>query len=95
MDDLISRYELLNRMKENRKHYMRHQFYNEAEAWNTPILLVAEAPAVDAAPVIHCRECKYYEYGKDYLPYCNCPDGGIADYPEKDDFCSYGKSRED
>ena len=50
---------------------------------------------VDCVEVVRCKECAYYEIGKDYLPYCNNADGGIADYPMEDDFCSYGKRRAD
>ena len=51
-------------------------------------------PTVDAVEVVRCKDCKYYEIGKDYLPYCNHCDGGIADYPRKDDFCSYGERKD-
>ena len=44
--------------------------------------------------VVRCKDCKYYEIGKDYLPYCNHWDGGIADYPREDDFCSYGERKD-
>ena len=49
---------------------------------------------VDAVPVVRCKDCEYYEIGKDYLPYCNHCDGGIADYPREDDFCSYGERKD-
>ena len=47
----------------------------------------------DVVPVVRCKDCKHYEIGKDYLSYCNHCDGGIADYPRQDDFCSYGERR--
>ena len=56
---------------------------------------VTNAPTIDAVPVVRCKDCIYYETGKDYLPYCNHVDGGIADYPRADDFCSYGERRSD
>ena len=56
---------------------------------------IAAAPAVDAVEVVRCKDCIYYETGKDYLPYCNHPDSGIAYFPEEDDFCSYGERRDD
>ena len=55
---------------------------------------IDDAPTVDAVEVVRCKDCKYYEIGKDYLPYCNHCDGGIADYPRKDDFCSYGERKD-
>ena len=48
---------------------------------------------IDAVPVVHCKDCGYYEIGEDNLPYCRHPDGGISDYPQPDDFCSYGKRK--
>lgn len=57
--------------------------------------LIADFPMVDAVEVVRCKDCIYYEKGKDYQPYCNCFDGGISDYPQEDDFCSYGKRREE
>ena len=57
--------------------------------------LIADFPMVDAAEVVRCKDCIYYEEGKDYQPYCNCFDGGISDYQQEDDFCSYGKRREE
>ena len=56
---------------------------------------VRYAPTIDAVPVVRCKDCIYYETGKDYLPYCNHVDGGISDYPRADDFCSYGERRSD
>jgi hypothetical protein len=53
-----------------------------------------DAPTVDAVEVVRCKDCEYYEIGKDYLPYCNHCDGGIADYPRKDDFCSRGERKD-
>lgn len=51
---------------------------------------IENAPTIDAVEVVRCKDCVYWENGKDYLPYCNCSDGGIDDYPQADDFCSYG-----
>lgn len=48
----------------------------------------------DVVPVVRCKDCLYYETGKDYMPYCNHPDGGIADYPRESDFCSYGERKD-
>lgn len=48
-------------------------------------------PAIDAVPVVRCRDCKYYLRTDDGLPYCTCEDGGVADYPTPEDYCSYGR----
>lgn len=41
---------------------------------------------------VRCRECLYFENGKDYVPYCNNWDG-LREIKE-DDYCSYGKRKE-
>ncbi|MEY8437926.1 hypothetical protein [Anaerotruncus colihominis] len=54
---------------------------------------ILNSPIVDFEPVVHCKDCGYYAIGEDNLPYCHHPDGGISDYPQPDDFCSYGKRK--
>ena len=49
-------------------------------------------PATDVAKVVRCKDCKYYEIGKDYEPYCNHING--LDETKDNDFCSYGKRKE-
>lgn len=58
---------------------------------------VSDTPAVDAVPVVYCRECKrsgLTEFGKRY---CSEPMGAFEGcIPVEDDsFCSGGKRRED
>lgn len=55
--------------------------------------LIEDAPTIDAVEVVRCKECLYYEKGKDYEPYCNHPTHGIP-YSNDDDFCSYGKRKD-
>lgn len=55
---------------------------------------VSVVPTIETVPVVRCKDCIYYETGKDYLPYCNCVDGGISDYPREMDYCSYGKRKD-
>ena len=38
---------------------------------------IEEAPTVDAVPVVRCKDCKWWEKGKDYTPYCNHPENGL------------------
>ena len=57
--------------------------------------IIDDCPAIDAVPVVRCKDCIYYEKGIDYPPYCNCPSGGISDYPQEDDFCSHGERGEE
>lgn len=46
------------------------------EYWNTR----------PAPPVGRCGECKWYECGKEWYPYCNHPDG-LANSVRTTDFC--------
>ena len=58
--------------------------------WNGLIRLLEKAPAVDAVPVVRCRECKYYK--PDEFE-CGCDFAGGLPYVKPDDFCSYGERR--
>ena len=49
--------------------------------------------APDVVKVVRCKDCIYYEIGKDYEPYCNHVTHGIP-YPKADDFCSYGERKD-
>ena len=48
--------------------------------------------AADATPVVRCKDCKYWEKGKDYEPYCNNWANMMTD-TQAEDFCSYGERR--
>lgn len=60
---------------------------------------ISESPTIDAAPVVRCKDCKYYRYGKHFtnikfcqrLPYY-AAEGGLN--TADDDFCSYGERKE-
>lgn len=45
----------------------------------------------DRVEVVRCKDCKNYETGKDYEPYCNHIKG--LDEAKDNDFCSYGERR--
>ena len=47
-----------------------------------------------APPVGRCGECKWYECGKEWYPYCNHPDG-LANSVRATDFCCYFEPKED
>ena len=53
-------------------------------AWNTR----------PAPPVGRCKDCRWYEYGKAWYPYCNHPDG-LANSVKTTDFCSFFEPKED
>ena len=52
--------------------------------WNT-----RPAPTVG-----RCKDCRWYEYGKAWYPYCNHPDG-LANSVKTTDFCSFFEPKED
>lgn len=54
--------------------------------------VIANAPTVDAVEVVRCKDCKYWECGKDYEPYCNHWGNMMSD-TNAEDFCSYGERR--
>ena len=51
----------------------------------------SEAPAVDAVPVVRCRECKWWQEDDD-VGHCDNPDG-LDNYAKPEDFCSYGERK--
>lgn len=46
---------------------------------------------VDAVPVVRCKDCKYYK--PDEFE-CGCDFAGGLPYVKADDFCSFGKRRD-
>ena len=55
--------------------------------------LMVDAPTADVVEVVRCKDCKYWEKGKDYEPYCN-HFGNMMTDTKADDFCSYGERKE-
>lgn len=55
---------------------------------------IEDAPTIDAVPVVRCKDCKYWENGKGYEPYCNHW-GNMMSETEPDYFCSYGERKDD
>lgn len=54
-------------------------------------LCIKQVPSVDVVPVIRCKDCAFYEIGKEYEPYCNHING--LDEAKPDDFCSLGERK--
>ena len=54
---------------------------------------IDEIPGVDAVKVVRCKDCEFWEQGKDYEPYCNHWGNLMAD-SQADDFCSYGERKD-
>jgi hypothetical protein len=57
------------------------------------IEILDNIPAADVAPVVRCKDCKYYK-PDEYESGCEC-DSGLVYVKANDDFCSYGERRTD
>ena len=57
---------------------------------NYAMLILREAPTVDAVEVTRCRECKYYE-DTSVIGFGHCCLYGLT--MRYNDFCSYGKRK--
>lgn len=68
---------------------------NLAEGFTEAHIVIQGMPTVDAVEVVRCRDCVYWENGKDYTPFCNRPEYGFHECPKPDDFCSYGERKND
>lgn len=51
-------------------------------------------PAADVAPVVRCKNCKYWQDNDDGYPHEECR-WGHGETPDANDFCSYGDRREE
>ena len=49
-------------------------------------------PTADVVEVVHCKDCKHYEIGKSYTPYCNNV-MNLFEEMKCDDYCSYGERK--
>ena len=59
---------------------------------NYAMLILREAPTVDAVEVVRCRECKHCD---PETHHCDHHMGTVAPLRRKpDDFCSYGERKE-
>ena len=56
--------------------------------------VVINAPAIDAVPVVRCRECKHYKDLGTYYRLMDCTHRDGLTNPDEDDFCSYGQRKE-
>ena len=54
---------------------------------------IKNRPAADVAPVVRCKDCKYWQDNNDGYPHEECR-WGNGETPEPDDFCSYGERKE-
>lgn len=54
---------------------------------------VENLPAADVAPVVRCKDCKYWQDNNDGYPHEECR-WGHGETPDANDFCSYGERKE-
>lgn len=50
---------------------------------------IMDCPTDDVVEVVRCKDCLYWEKGKDFEPYCNHFCNVMTD-TNADDYCSYG-----
>lgn len=66
-----------------------------ADGWNSAIKIIKAASAVDAVPVVRCKDCIWFggKYG------CPLAESGYLKsgklLPHENDFCSYGERRKE
>ena len=85
-NDMISRQTAID--------YINRALPNWSEDKETAIDCLDNIPAVDAVPVVRCKDCRRWGHpiiGNEHRRFCRCY--GSAMLP--DDFCSRGKRMED
>ena len=55
--------------------------------------LIRNIPSADVAPVVRCKDCKYYEIHKPKVLE-NCERNGYIIPMKPDDFCFYGERKD-
>lgn len=79
--------------------YVRQKALADPDSGEAVVYLqdIAEAPTVDAVPVVRCRDCKRCfkhttKRNRQYMWICMRNDTDL--YVRPDDFCSYGERKE-
>lgn len=54
---------------------------------------ISNIPTADVAPVVRCKDCKYWQDNNDGYPHEECR-WGHGETPDANDFCSYGERKE-
>ena len=62
------------------------------DAENVGTEIIEDAPTVDAVEVVRCKDCAWYEEGKNHVPYCNNY-ASLMDHVNDETFCSYGERK--
>lgn len=58
------------------------------------IAYIEDIPAADVAPVVRCKDCKWYVEDREFPPFCDNTICGMQ-HPNDETFCSYGERRDD
>lgn len=93
---LIDAEELHNALRKQQRWIVKREgFTNEGYSYDQVHFAIDNAPTVDAEPVVRCKDCKYGEPNGQYG--CKCYHHQLYEAHEMspNDFCSYGKRRED
>ena len=110
MDDLISRWEAIDALTDtNLKRNVDSVCDGDMNRTRRAAQrVIAQLPAVDAAPVVRCKYCKHrptdnsdekscggfdIEFPDAVCP-CQCDDGYYSFYPDDDWFCANGEHRD-
>ena len=99
-NDLVSREAVLKALRARGRELLKLGTSFESNIASVTALecvnIVKDAPAVDAAPVVRCKECKHYSDGVcEQIAYIM--DGyyrGTFEEKRHDDFCSYGEKKD-
>ena len=92
MADLIDRQVVLNALIKDERY--NEDIPNRSDGVRDAIITVLCIPAVDAVPVVRCKDCKYSEQD-DYGWICTNIDGGIMGDENGNGFCCEGERRKE
>ena len=70
-----------------------HDKDKNRRTWAKAICVLHDIPAADVAPVVRCKDCKYWQDNNDGYPHEECR-WWHGETPYANDFCSYGERRE-
>ena len=94
MAEYIEREALMRRIKEI--HCAECDSYHGARCracWVDDTLdYIDSEQAADVAPVVRCKDCKYWQDNNDGYPHEECR-WGHGETPDANDFCSYGERK--
>ena len=61
--------------------------------WAKAICVLHDLQAADVAPVVRCKDCKYWQDNNGGYPHEECR-WGHGETPKANDFCSYGEQKD-